>query len=394
LRFYGYPKVLWPYLRSTNLMERFIREIRRGTKVRGQAEGLSCPQVSQRGGRLQASLPGVGEARREVGGAKAQRVLGGEGGLGEDASGAVRPPYTYILTRPPQGSHTPILSLSRFLPPLSWSSKMEPSSNPPAEKAPGGKALEEAQAFLQKLRSRRDKEESAKPILEVQQGGSLSGVLLAGEVALLYGEAKVGKSRAAVALLGWPKGGKAEEKEGGERSAASSREDVARSGSWRVWAPRELRFYLYHATETRYAHLKKYAKALGAEDITENILPFNDVEELERALQAIHTLAERRGRPALVVVDSLIKLVPPQQSENEAKVMDAVMARLKRAISPPEREPLVGLLVIHHAAKGNGGPRGSGAIAANADHILRLEPRRDGEEDWGLLLYERGRGDV
>jgi putative transposase len=34
LRFYGYPKVLWPYLRSTNLMERFIREVRRGTKVR------------------------------------------------------------------------------------------------------------------------------------------------------------------------------------------------------------------------------------------------------------------------------------------------------------------------------------------------------------------------
>jgi putative transposase len=34
LRFYGYPKVLWPYLRSTNLMERFIREIWRGTKVR------------------------------------------------------------------------------------------------------------------------------------------------------------------------------------------------------------------------------------------------------------------------------------------------------------------------------------------------------------------------
>jgi putative transposase len=32
LRFYGYPKVLWPYLRSTNLMERFIREIRRGRR--------------------------------------------------------------------------------------------------------------------------------------------------------------------------------------------------------------------------------------------------------------------------------------------------------------------------------------------------------------------------
>ena len=34
LRFYDYPKELWTYLRSTNLLERFQREIRRGTKVR------------------------------------------------------------------------------------------------------------------------------------------------------------------------------------------------------------------------------------------------------------------------------------------------------------------------------------------------------------------------
>ena len=34
LRFYDYPKPLWPYLRSTNPMERLIREIRRGTRVR------------------------------------------------------------------------------------------------------------------------------------------------------------------------------------------------------------------------------------------------------------------------------------------------------------------------------------------------------------------------
>jgi putative transposase len=85
LRFYGYPKVLWPYLRSTNLMERFIREIRRGTKVRDH------------------KFPSE-EAVYEVGGAKAQGVLGGEGGVGEDASGAVCPPYTnaytYFLTRP------------------------------------------------------------------------------------------------------------------------------------------------------------------------------------------------------------------------------------------------------------------------------------------------------
>lgn len=32
--FFRYPKALWTYLRSTNLLERFIRELRRGTKVR------------------------------------------------------------------------------------------------------------------------------------------------------------------------------------------------------------------------------------------------------------------------------------------------------------------------------------------------------------------------
>jgi len=113
LRFYGYPKALWPYLRSTNLMERFIREIRRGTKVRGQAEGLSCPQVSPRGGALQVPLPGSRASARILGrrgkllreaNIAAQGILGGEGGVGEDASGAVCPPYTnaytYILTRP------------------------------------------------------------------------------------------------------------------------------------------------------------------------------------------------------------------------------------------------------------------------------------------------------
>ncbi len=258
-----------------------------------------------------------------------------------------------------------------------------------AAKASGGMTLEEARSFLRRLKSRRDKEEGARPILQVWQGGALSGVLLAGEVALLYGEAKVGKSRAAVALLGWPDG---------ERAAPDSPNedggDAVRSRSWRVRAPLDLRFYLYHATETRYAHLRKYAQTLGAEGLTEHILPFNDVRELERALQAIQRLAEEKKAPALVVVDSLIKLVPPQQSENEAKAMDEVMARLKRAISPSGREPLVGLVVIHHATKGNSGPRGSGAIAANADHIFRLEPKREGEEDWGLLLYERGRGDV
>jgi putative transposase len=106
LRFYGYPKVLWPYLRSTNLMERFIREIRRGTKVRDHkfpSEEAVYKLLYLGHGRQPVSW--VGEARREVGGAKAQGVLGGEGDAGEDASGAVCPPYTNAY-----------MKSSRFLP--------------------------------------------------------------------------------------------------------------------------------------------------------------------------------------------------------------------------------------------------------------------------------------
>jgi putative transposase len=70
LRFYGYPKVLWPYLRSTNLMERFIREIWRGTKVRAYL-AHKFPSEEAVYKLLYLSPSGVGEARREVGGAKA-----------------------------------------------------------------------------------------------------------------------------------------------------------------------------------------------------------------------------------------------------------------------------------------------------------------------------------
>jgi putative transposase len=72
LRFYGYPKVLWPYLRSTNLMERFIREIRRGTKVRDHkfpSEEAVYKLLYLGHGRQPVSW--VGEARREVGGEEA-----------------------------------------------------------------------------------------------------------------------------------------------------------------------------------------------------------------------------------------------------------------------------------------------------------------------------------
>lgn len=253
--------------------------------------------------------------------------------------------------------------------------------------------LEKARDFLKSLVKRRQQEEKARRVLRVEQGGNSNPVLLAGEVAILYGEAKVGKSRAAVALLGWPEESAAGDAQQGQ--AASLQGDVKRCQAWYVEPPKRLRYYLYHATETRYVHLQRYAEALGAGEISEdNFLPFTTEEELKKALKAIQAVAKNEDKPALAVVDSLIKLVPPHQSENEAKAMDTVMAKLKHALSSPGEEPLVALAVIHHATKGNGGPRGSGAIAANADHILRLEPQQRDEENWGILVYEKGRGDV
>jgi putative transposase len=60
LRFYGYPKVLWPYLRSTNL----DGEVHSGDSAGDEG---ARPQVSQRGGGVQAPLPGSRASARILG---------------------------------------------------------------------------------------------------------------------------------------------------------------------------------------------------------------------------------------------------------------------------------------------------------------------------------------
>lgn len=99
LRFYDYPKPLWPYLRSTNPMERLIREIRRGTKVRDHkfpSEGAVYKLLYLECERQEGN--GVRKARREVGGEKAQRFCGGQRDTGADVAGAVLPLYTDSYT--------------------------------------------------------------------------------------------------------------------------------------------------------------------------------------------------------------------------------------------------------------------------------------------------------
>jgi len=91
LRLYGHPKEPWRCLRSANLMERLIREVRRGTKVRDH-------KFPQEGAAYKLLYL---ESERQEGrwaGRKLKRACGGEGGAAEDASGAVCP-RTQTLTR-------------------------------------------------------------------------------------------------------------------------------------------------------------------------------------------------------------------------------------------------------------------------------------------------------
>lgn len=217
-------------------------------------------------------------------------------------------------------------------------------------------------------------------MLSFSQGqGEPVGVLMAGELAVMFGEAKGGKSRAAVALLAW------------ERVPNDEVASILKH--WELHAPEGLRYYFYHTTETRYIHLVRYAQQFGAGNIAQdNFLPFKDTKELEEALAEVQKKAARAKKPALVVVDSLIKLVPSEKSENEANVMDKVMGAVKECLVGPAGRPWVAVIVIHHTTKDGRSPRGSVAIEANADHLLELT--RHSGSGQAVLTYQKGRGDV
>ncbi len=71
--FFRYPKALWTYLRSTNLLERFIRELRRGTKVRDYK--FPKPDAIYKLLYLECERQGIKWERRLKGFAEAQEEL-------------------------------------------------------------------------------------------------------------------------------------------------------------------------------------------------------------------------------------------------------------------------------------------------------------------------------
>jgi Transposase and inactivated derivatives len=73
LRFYDYPEPLWRYLRSTNLIEQFFRELRRSTKVRDHkfpkpesVYKLVYLEAERREGRWDRKLPGFADVQEEI----------------------------------------------------------------------------------------------------------------------------------------------------------------------------------------------------------------------------------------------------------------------------------------------------------------------------------------
>ena len=73
LSFYDYPEPLWRYLKSTNLIEQFFRELRRSTKVQvhkfpkpESVYKLAYLEAERREGRWDRKLPGFADIQEEI----------------------------------------------------------------------------------------------------------------------------------------------------------------------------------------------------------------------------------------------------------------------------------------------------------------------------------------
>jgi hypothetical protein len=102
---------------------------------------------------------------------------------------------------------------------------------------------------------------------------------------------------------------------------------------------------------------------------TPRLLEQPDVE------QAIALLAGMDPRPVLLVIDTLARALLGGE-ENSARDVGLAIEALDRV----RREAAIGILVLHHTGKDRAaGERGSSAIRAAADVMLRLDPHGEGK---------------
>jgi len=202
------------------------------------------------------------------------------------------------------------------------------------------------------------------PAIKIE--GEESFAINYGDIVLLYGEAKVGKTRAALALFA---DGKPTKK---------AKMDIIRHINI-IGNP--LIYYLSHVTETALPLLREYAVSHGwnEERAEDNLYPFQNLDDVREFLKDI-------PEQSIVVVDSLVKLIPPGKSENDALHVEEALSPIISAA----REKKHVLFVIHHTKKNQLTFRGSTAIEALPDHIIQANRPRSGPGKL-IIKYVKGR---
>lgn len=178
---------------------------------------------------------------------------------------------------------------------------------------------------------------------------TIAGLLAPGDLALLTGAAKSGKSTLAAGL-----------------AAAVSR-GVPFLGRETVQGA------AFYIAAERCAGMARRLRAAGADDRAAFVAEWAP-DLLQDARKIIREIEAANTAPALIVFDTLARCIAGAD-ENSAKDMGRVIAALaaiQRAF------PSAATVVIHHTGKTGATARGSSALVAGADMELSVENRRGG----------------
>lgn len=176
----------------------------------------------------------------------------------------------------------------------------------------------------------------------------VEGLLAVGEVLLLTGAPKAGKSVIAACL-----------------AASVSRGELFAGRSV------EKGCVVYLALERSKVQRRRLAAAgadldmvAALDDTTRQTLDLSDTEKMHDLATAL-----ARHQPVVIVIDTAAKAMPGLD-ENSSRDMGLVMEGVAVL---QKRLPDAGIVLVHHLSKSGTGARGSGAILAAADIELRIE---------------------
>lgn len=185
---------------------------------------------------------------------------------------------------------------------------------------------------------------------------TIAGLLAPGDLALLTGPAKSGKSTLAAGL-----------------AASVSR------GEPFFGQDCEPGSVAYIAAERR----DSVARRLRAADALLDEVHLADwtPDLIKQAVEIIEAIQEASVTPSLIVLDTLARCIPgaDENSSRDMGLANASLNKIQRAF------PTAAIIVLHHTGKSGAGARGSSAIIAGVDMELTVKARKGG----GTLTLER-----